>query len=438
MLIKNIFKDKTTLIKLIKVFLILMAIQIGYRIPLPFVNLSSFQAMQNILDYFGASSTYLTSILGNSKMGLFALSITPYITAAISLQLLSAAIPALEKIQKDGNVGRKKMEKLTYIISGFVAVGEALFLSISYSNEGLLANTEWYVILYLTIAWTAGALLLVWISNYITNKLIGNGISLMLLFNILGSLPNDISVVGGSFSDLALWAKILIWVGTAILAFLVFAYTVLINTAEKKIRVLSSHRIVAASDTSFGYIPLKLCSGGVMPILFASSVLCIPTIITHLFKIPRTGIWGEVVKCMLPSNWFNPTNMLPTLGVVIYVGALFLFSFIYQKIFYNPDSIAASLRRNGTNIEGARPGQETQDILKKELKSTLFVGACMLTVIALLPSVVFGLCQITSVSLSGTTFVILTCTILELRNKLEAETSKVCYKKFINNGGKKK
>ena len=433
-ILHSLQKDKVTRNKLLCTILILFLVQIGYRIPLPGVDVTY---LQNMFAIFTGSSAggFLNTMMGNSlsSMSLFALSISPYISASIVMQLLIVAIPRLEEIQKDGAVGQKKIERLIRIVGGVFAFISALAISINFGKQGLFVNYTWYMVAYATIIWTAGAIFLMQLGEWMTNHLVGSGISLMLLFNMLSSLPGDaVNLYGAFAANKPVWQQVLFVAIVIVVIFAIYAYVVLLNNAEKRIRISSSRnssgRMMQMEQNS---LPLKLNMGGVMPIIFSSTIMSLPGIITNFIDINPDGFISHVVKLCSQGYWFHfDKDIWYTLGIIPYIGLTYLFSHFYMMISFNAKDIADNLRKNGTTVPGIRPGQATAEYLDRQAKSMLNIGTTMLMIIALLPTVFSGATGI-GVSFGGTTILIIVSVILETKSKIEAQTSSVQYHRFI-------
>lgn len=433
-ILQRLKKDAVTRNKLLATTAILFILLIGYRIPLPGINPNYLKFMLSGLTNSGMGG-FLNALTGSSfaQMSIFALSITPYISASIILQLLTVAVPALERMAKDGSVGHQKMERLTFILGAIVAIVESLGLAIGFGQKGLFTTYTWYMVLYATVVWTLGACFLIWIGQTITNKLIGNGTSLILLFNILTTIPDDINNIFTSLTSGAeIWVKVIVAAILAIVICLVFAYVVVLNHAEKRISITNSGKAgIRMGGANNNIMPLKLNMGGVMPIIFASSIMSVPVLIANFVGVKEGSVANTIVNCFNQGNWFNPDTPIYTLGVLLFIPLTFVFSSFYSIISFNTQDIADGLRRNGSIINGIRPGQPTADYLKNQANSMLWLGTSMLLIIALLPTVISGLFGISGLSFGGTTILIIVGTILEMKNTLNAQTSSVAYKSLI-------
>lgn len=439
-ILRRLKKDDVTRNKFLATIVILFALLIGYRIPLPGINPDYLRIFLAGLTNSGIGS-FINSMTGGSlsTMSLFALSITPLITASILLQLLAVIVPKLEAISKDGSVGRQKMERLTFALGAVIAIIESLSLAIGFGKQGLFTTYSWYMVLYATVVWTAGACFLIWISQVITNKLIGNGTSLILMFNLLTTLPQDVSGIYKHFANNAgIAVKTITFVVMAIVICLVFAYVVVLNNAEKRISITNSAKSgMRMSGANDNVMPLKLNMSGIMPVIFASSIMSLPVLFVQFLKIEEDSVWSKIAECFNQGNWFNPSNPLPTVGVLLFILLIFFFSYFYTMISFNTQDIADNLRKSGSIINGIRPGQPTADYLQHQAKSMLWLGTAMLLLIVLLPTVISGLFGISGLSFGGTTIIIIVSTILEFKNTLIAQTSSVAYKSLIKKRGRR-
>lgn len=440
-LLHRLKRDTKTRNKLLIVLGMMFALLIGYRIPLPGVDAEQIRIMMSPLLNTSAGG-FLNAMMGNSlsQMSLFALSITPYITASILIQLLAVIVPSIEAMQKDGSVGKQKIERLTYILGAIVAIIESLGLAIGLGKQGLFYDYTWYMVLYATVVWTAGACFLIWCGQFITNKLIGNGISLILMFNILTSLPGNIINIYNEFAyGQALWVKVVTIVSILIVFALMYAYTVVLGSAEKRLAVTNSSK----SGTKMGNaatndLPMKLNMGGVMPIIFSSSIMSTPIIIGQIFKVDSTSVMGKIINCFNQGAWFNLETPIYTLGVLAFIPLTFVFAYFYSMISFNPKDISDNLRKSGSVIRGIRPGDPTTEYLAKQARSMLWLGTSMLLVIALFPTLISGLFGISGLTFGGTTIIIIVGTILEMKNTVTAQTSSVAYKSLIKKRGMKR
>lgn len=438
-IIKRIFKDKDTAKKLLWTFIILIGLVIGYRIPMPGINAEYLKNMAAFMNQTSAGGM-LSALMGNTfqQMSIFALSITPYISASIILQLLGVLIPKLGQLSKSGSVGREKLNKLTLLTAGIIAVIESLGLALSLGRSGLFIEYNALMVIFATLTWTAGACFLVWVGQFITKKLIGDGISLILLFNILSTLPSNFINIYKSLSiNSKLVGSILICLTIAVIAILVIAYVVLMHRAEKKIKISNSnYSNLFMSGAANNELPLKLNMGGVMPIIFASSIMSTPSLIASILRLDATNWFAQFAMAFNQNNWFQLDNPIYSLGLLAFIPLVYAFSAFYMSLSFNPNEIADNLKKSGGIVNGVRPGKSTAEYLNKQMKSMLWIGTTMLLMVALVPTLVSGLFNINGLSFGGTSIIIIVSTILTLKDKVMAQTSRVTYKSLVRRGRK--
>ena len=441
-LFRRLGKDTKTRNKLLITFGILFGLLIGYRIPIPGVDTSYMTTIFQMFEGSGVGG-FFNSMTGGSfeQMSIFALSVSPYISASIVLQLATIAFPRLEEIQKDGSVGHQKMERLTYVIAGLLSFILALAMSLKFGRDGLFLNYTWYMVVFATLVWTAGACFLVWIGQTITNKLVGNGISMILLFNILSTMPQDVRTVATTLSsDKEIAAKIAIIATVVIVILLLFAYVIVLESTEKRISIKNSHKVAGQmTGANNNVLPIKLNAGGVMPIIYSSTIMSIPVMAANFFKMDTEKVLYKVLMAFNQSSWFNPETPWYTLGVLAYIPLTFFMAWFASLKSFNAKDVADNLRKNGSVINGIRPGQPTAEYLEKHSRRILIIGTTMLIFVALLPTFISNIFSIGGLSFGGTSIIIIVGVLIELRNTLNAQTSSVAYKTLIKKrkGGRK-
>ncbi|MCP1102925.1 preprotein translocase subunit SecY [Aequitasia blattaphilus] len=422
--------------KLIFTFLMLIVIRIGSELPTPGVNpdyIKNFFATAT-----GENFNFFNAFTGGSfeRMAIFALSITPYITSSIIMQLLTIAIPKLEEMQKEGEDGRKKIQKMTRYLTAILALVESSAMAIGFGRSGLLVNYNFVNAAIVVLTLTAGSTFLMWVGERITEKGVGNGISIVLAINILSRVPSDITtlfdqfVKGKSIPKAVLAALIII----AIIIVLVFL-VVLLQGGERKIAVQYSQKVVGRK--TYGgqstNIPLKVNTAGVVPIIFASSLMQFPIVIASLLgKGNGKGIGSEILKGLNQSNWCNPERIYYSWGLIVYIVLTILFAYFYTTITFNPLEIANNMKKSGGFIPGIRPGKPTVDYLSHILNYIVFIGACGLVIIQVIP-IFFNGWLGASVSFAGTSLIIIVSVILETVKQIEAQMLVRNYKGFLNN-----
>ena len=415
-------------------FIMLIVVRLGSLLPVPGINGSAFSSLFADSD---SALNFFDSITGGSfsAMSVFALNITPYITSSIIMQLLTIAFPKLEEMQRDGEAGRKKMTQITRYLTVGLALGESIAMAIGFGRSGyLVAYNPLYVILVVA-SLTAGSAVLMWIGERITEKGIGNGISIVLTINIISRIPADLTklyeqFMKGKTVPKATLAGIII--AAIIVALVVFV--VILQSAERRIPVQYSNKIQGRRQVggNSSVIPMKVNTAGVIPVIFAQSLLQTPIMLVQLFdKDGVQGFWGKVLNAMNQSNWFNPGNWFNTIGAVVYVLLIIGFAYFYTEITFNPLEIAENLKRSGGFIPGIRPGKPTSDYLTSILKHIIFIGAIGLSIVAILPLIFNGLLG-ASVSFGGTSIIIIVGVIVETLKQVESQMMVRNYKGFLN------
>ena len=431
------FKNGDVFKRMLFVLGILVVVRIGSLIPIPGVNTSYFSSLLSSLGEGNLS--YLNAFTGGSfeRLSLFALSITPYITSSIIVQLLTVAIPKLEEMQREGEDGRKKMNTITRFITIGLAIAESIAMAVGFGRQGLIAGYETmsgghYVasIFIIVVSLVAGATALMWLGERITEKGVGNGISMILLINIISGIPSDFAnlfnqFVFGKHPGLAALAICIIAGVTLLLIVLVC----IIQDAERRIPVQYSGKVVGRRvfGGKASHIPLKVNTAGVMPIIFASSIMQFPVIIATLIMKSQP----EWTKYLTSSYWFNPGAWHYTIGLAAYLGLILAFAYFYTSITFNPLEIADNIKRGGGVIPGVTPGKKTSDYLKSVLNSVVFIGAIWLMVIAIIPIIFSGIFG-ASVSFGGTSIIIIVGVILETLKQMEAMMRNKNYKGFLS------
>ncbi|MDE6675897.1 MAG: preprotein translocase subunit SecY, partial [Acetatifactor sp.] len=365
---------------------------------------------------------------------ILALNINPYITSSIIMQLLTIAIPKLEEMQRDGDDGRKKIASITRYVTVALALIQATAMSIGFGRQGLLTSYNAGNIITCIAALTAGSAFLMWVGERITEKGIGNGISIVLVINIVSRLPQDLSslfeqfVIGKAPATAVLAACIII----AIIVLMVVLVIVL-NAGVRKIPVQYAKKVqgrkMVGGQTS--NIPLKVNTAGVIPVIFASSIMQTPIIICNLLGYQGGGFWGEVLKYLNQSNWCSKAQPIYTVGMVVYILFVIFFAYFYTSITFNPLMIADNMKKQGGFIPGIRPGKPTSDYLTRVLNYLIFIGAVGLVIIAILPFIFSGLFG-ARITFGGTSLIIIVSVILETMKQVESQMLVRNYKGFLN------
>ena len=437
--IKNALKVEDIRKRLFFTFLMLIVIRIGSQLPTPGVDptfIQEFFAMQtseafNFFDAFTGGSF--------TQMSVFALSITPYITASIIMQLLTIAIPKLEELQKDGEDGKKKIAAMTRYLTVGLALVESAAMAIGFGQQGLIPDFNASSVIVMTVALTAGSAYLMWIGERITEKGIGNGISIVLVINILSTLPRDLIMLFERFvlnaSTVALGALAAVVIIAIIV--LVFVFVVILQSGERRIAVQYSQRIQGRK--TFGgqstHIPLKVNTSGVIPIIFASSLMQFPIVIAAFLGAGEgDGIGATILNFMNSGMWFNLDQPIYTLGLIVYIFLTIFFAYFYTAITFNPMEIANNMKKNGGFVAGIRPGKPTVEYLQNILNYIIFIGACGLVIVQIIPFFFNGVFQ-ANVSFGGTSLIIIIGVILDTIKQIESKMMVRNYSGFLNSSG---
>ena len=441
---KNAWKVPDIRKKLLFTMAIILLYRIGACLYVPFVDVQSVQTLASMYD--GSIFQFVSLLSGEafSKATLFALSVTPYITASIVMQLLTIAIPALERLSKQGEEGKKKITAITR----FVTIGLALITAYGYvkllqsysmttinnisKNAAAADKAEYYVGMAVMIAcFVAGAAIIMWLAELINDHGIGNGISMILFANILSTcnsmVTGMVSMVSGKEG-----AMIAVGIVEVILSIALTLGAILLivwfTNSERRIPIQYAKRVVGRKmyGGQSSNLPLKMNMAGVMPVIFASSIVSIlPTIAGF---IPNSGFAKWV------NNWFSYTSPL---YIFLFIVLIFAFSYFYIMISFNPIEVANNIKNNGGSVPGIRPGKPTSDYIKKILNRITLLGAVFLVVIAGVPMIISAICAafeitFTSIAFTGTSLLIVVGVALETVRDLEAQLAMRNYKGFLD------
>ena len=430
----NAFKIKELRNKILFTFAMIVVIRLGSQLPVPGVNRDFFA------QWFAAQSagafSFFDAFTGGSftNMSIFALNITPYITSSIIMQLMTIAIPKLEEMQKDGEEGRKKIASITRYVTVALALIESAAMAIGFGRSGLLQEYNFVNVLIVIFALTAGSAVVMWIGERITEHGVGNGISVVLVVNIISRLPQDLAGLYEQFikgKAIAVGVLAAIIILAIMLAMIILV--IILNGGVRKIPVqyakkVQGRKFVGGQSSN---IPLKVNTAGVIPIIFASSILEFPIVICSLFGVQGSGFWGEILKGMSSSNWCNLEKPQYSIGLLVYIVMVIFFAYFYTSITFNPLEISENMKKQGGFIPGIRPGRPTCDYLNKILYYIIFIGACGLTIVGILPFVFNGLFG-ASVSFGGTSLIIIVSVILETIKQIESQMLVRNYTGFLN------
>ena len=414
--------------KMLFTLFIILVFRFGSVLPVPFIDLNALStAMSNGTsgDFF----SYLSVLTGGAMDygALFAMSVTPYINASIIMQLLTVAIPPLERIAQEGEEGRKRIAKYTRFATVLLglAQGSAFWWWLhasGYVNDSNGGFETVFAAVVIIFSFTAGSALMMWLGEQIDAKGVGNGISILLFSGIISRVPSGIATLWSYFTELDKPIQVIV----ILLVFLaVIVFIVWMNEAERRIPVQYAKRVVGRKQ--YGgqntHLPVKINMSGVMPIIFASSILMLPTQILAFMGTANTeGTWYRILSLFSYNNWPY---------AIIYFALIIGFAFFYTTIQYNPVEMANNLRRQNGAIPGIRPGKPTQDYLTRIITRITLIGAIFLGILAVLPIVVGQFSQI-NISLGGTSIIIVVGVAIDTVKQIESQMMMRHYKGFLD------
>ncbi len=426
--IKNAWKVKELRNKILFTFFIILIFRIGSVIPVPFVDI---EGLRNLTT--GANSnaffSYLSILTGGGLeyAAIFAMSVTPYINSSIIMQLLAVAIPALERLSKQGEEGQKKIAQITrYVTIGLGLIqGTAYFFYLKGSQLVDVTGTGAMIFaaIVIILCFTAGSALVMWLGEQIDTKGIGNGISILLFAGIISRAPQAAAYLWAQFMVEGIAPKLIV-LGIIVVFLAIIGFVVWMTNAERRIPVQYAKRVVG--NKMYGgqntHIPIKVNMSGVMPIIFASSILMLPTMILSFWKNADNYFLGKVLALFSVQGIFY---------AIIYFFLIIGFAYFYTTIQYNPVEMANNLRKNGGSVPGIRPGKTTSDFIQKILSRITLMGALFLSLIAILPIIIGNVGQI-SISLGGTSVLIVVGVALDTVQNLESQMMMRHYKGFLD------
>lgn len=431
--LRNVFSVPELRAKILFTIVIVLVYRFGAQIPVPYVNADQLEAAFSA--YSNTIFTYLNLLSGSafSRATLLALSISPYITSSIVMQLLCVAIPALERMSKEDD-GREKIQKITR----FVTVGLGIITAIGYyvylNSQNLISLPEgmpkWFAAVVMIACYSAGAAIVMWLGEKINERGVGNGISIILFANIVSSGPSIASGLFNLFTDWG-WNTLIAVIGL-VLGIGMIVFMVFVSESERRLPVQYAKRVVGRKmyGGQSTNLPIKLNMSGVMPIIFANSIVAIPaTIGTMLGKTVETpGFWGGFLKL------FNVTSFL---YLAIYLILLVLFAYFYIAISFNPVEVANNLKKNGGFIPGIRPGRPTVEYITKILNRITFIGAAFLAIISGLPLLInciaslFEYNGLSAIAFGGSSLLIVVGVALETARDIEGQMTMRHFKGFL-------
>lgn len=431
--LRNALKVKDIRKRLLFTLVVLVICRLGSQLPIPGIDTDTISQYLNSL--LGDSFNLLNSFTGGSfeSMSLFALNVTPYITASIIIQLLTIAIPALEELYRDGEDGRKKINNITRFVTLALSVLESAGLAIGFGKQGLLSNYGPLIVIEMIVCLTAGSVFVMWLGEQITDKGVGNGISIILLCNIVSRMPSDLFNLYQKFMEGKQISNVII---AGVIIFLVILgtiiFTIVLNDAERRIPVQYSRKIQGGSQLGGlgSTLPVKVNTANVMPIIFSSSLLQFPLVIKQLVGANPKGTAGFIFNALNQSNWCNPDHWNWSIGLIVYLLLNVVFAYFYTSITFNPLEISNNMKKQGGYIPGVRPGKATVDYLNSILTYIIFIGAIGLCIVAVIPIFFNGYFG-ANVSFGGTSIIIIAGVVLETMKQIESQTLVRQYTGFL-------
>ncbi len=428
--IKNGWKIPELRKKILFTLMIIILYRVGAKIPVPYVSSEMLsyimnQGSQNLFQYIN-----LLSGDAFSQATLFALSVSPYITAQIIMQLLGIAIPALEKLSKSDD-GQKKINQITRYVTIGIAVITAYGYYMYMRSSNVIVVTSGFAAVVIVACYVAGSALIMWLAEKVNENGIGNGISIILFANILSGLPGFLanmidSMIHGGWRGIVYGVVVTI-IGLGLLVFIIF-----MSESERRLPIQYAKKVVGRKmyGGQSTTLPIKINMSGVMPIIFANSILGLPTTIAALLSQPKEGsFWDKFLGFFSHTSWFY---------VVLFVILIIAFAYFYIAISFNPVEVSNNLKKNGGFIPGIRPGKPTADYITKVLNKIILIGALMLSVVAALPLVINIIVTNTvttsgigQLAFGGSSIIIVVGVVIEVVRAIEAEMTMRHYKGFL-------
>ncbi len=437
--IKNALKSKEIKKKLWYTLLLLVIFRMGCFITIPMVNIQTLD--DTMKQYSNGITGLINTVSGGafSRLSIFAMSITPYITASIIVQLLAMIIPSLERLTKEGGEeGRKKVDRITKLISLTLALIEALGVYFAYKNSGIFIQTGWLTAVIVVCSLVAGTSLLMWLGDKITTKGVGNGISMIIFAGIVSGIPSALTNIfglvkqDGVFSTKGLVTAILMIVGIMVLV----VGIVFVQLAERRIPVQYSKKVVGrkmmgAQNT---HIPIKPAMASVMPIIFASSFMTFPAMVIELFVKDienRSGFLRVLYNLSIATSSSSVGWQYTIINAIIYLLLIVGFTYFYTYATFNPAEVANTIKQNGGFIPGIRAGKPTADYLSSVLSKVVLFGGLFLAAIAIIP--MFAKASGLNTAFGGSSILIVVGVAIELSQQLQSLVVMKHYKGFLKN-----
>ncbi len=436
--IRNAWKIPDLRRRILFTVLMLIIFRFGAHIPVPYLSADAMQAfLGNGTDLFSLFDTFTGGAFSNATV--MAMGVSPYINASIIIQLLTVAIPSLERLAKEGPDGRKKLNKITRYLGIALAFiqGAGLYVTLlNMRTQGLeaISNPGVLTFFIIVLTFTAGTAFIIWLGERITEKGLGNGVSLIIFAGICSRIPNGIMTIYNQFLTPSITAKGLVI--TLLIVAVVFAaivFVVYFSEAERRISVHYAKRVVGRK--MYGgqktNIPIKVAAGGVMPIIFASSIMAFPATIVRLVsggQMPTEGVGYYILGCL--SAGYGPA-WTSVVYAVLYFLLIIFFTYFYSTIQFNPIEISNQLKKNGGFIPAVRPGKPTSDYIAKVTSRLNLIGSIFLGLVAILPIIIGAVFNIASLQIGGTSLLIMEGVALETVKQIESQMKTRSYNGFL-------
>ena len=432
--IRNAWRIPDLRKKILYTLLIIIVFRFGSVIPAPFLDAS---ALSELMASAGENSAlgYINMLTGGafSYASLFAMGITPYINSSIIMQLLTIAIPLLERMAKEGEEGRKKIATITRYVTVILGLIQGVAYYFYLRSQGIVEYTDGFagvfVAFVIVLTFTAGTALIMWMGEQINDKGVGNGISIILFAGIVARLPVTLGTVWQymqlGMESASTAGQYLVLAPLFVVLFLVVIWVIVfMNEAERRIPVQYAKKVVGRKmyGGQSTFLPVKVAMSGVMPVIFASAILSIPQFI-QFFWNPSEGFGRALLNAFSSSGW---------LYVVLYFFLILMFAYFYMSIQYNPLEMANNLRQNNGTIPGIRPGKPTADFIAKILSKVTLIGALFLAFVALVPIIYTNVTGMYGLSMGGTSIIIIVGVALETVKQLESQMMLRHYKGFLD------
>lgn len=432
--IKNAWSLPDLRKKILFTLLIIVVFRIGSVIQVPLLDTAALRSVMNPDDWSNTMLSYMNTLSGGafSNATLFAMGITPYINSSIIIQLLCVAIPPLERLAREGEAGRRKISAITrYVTVGLGIIQGTAYYFYLLNSKVTLYNSGfelWFSAIVIILVFTAGTAVMMWLGEQINSHGIGNGISILLFAGIVAQFPQIINTLG-QYWNLAVngstqfFFLVPLWVVLFVAVVWIITF---MQDSERRIPIQYAKRVVGRKmyGGQSSHLPIKVALGGVLPIIFASSILSIPSTINLFLKIPAgEGFWGAFFAAFSTTGW---------LYMVLYFLFIIMFAYFYTSIQYNPVEMANNLKANNGTVPGIRPGAPTADYIRKILSRITLIGAMFLAVIAMIPLIYGAASGMGQMSIGGTSIIIVVGVALETVKQLESQMMMRHYKGFLD------